>query len=128
MMASSFVSSASASPVALLHPAKANPRLGASNLATFRGKNFIKAKPFSRTSMTVAVEVSSLTWVLVPIGLKIYSHMCLMLSRKKSYAGKGRKQRGPTAFNKATAELLFGAESVVLQQQRAREIKSSSCA
>ncbi|KAG6395617.1 hypothetical protein SASPL_141740 [Salvia splendens] len=151
-MASSLLSFASASPLALLDPLKVNPRVGGSNQATFLGKNFIKTKSFTRTSMAVAVEVSKFNEVTMAppdpilgvseafradthemklnLGVGAYrtedlqpyvldvvkkaENLMLERGENKEYL----PIEGLDAFNKAMAELLFGAESTVLQQQR----------
>ncbi|KAL1552221.1 Aspartate aminotransferase, cytoplasmic [Salvia divinorum] len=156
-MASSLLSFASASPLALLDPLKVNPRIGAS---TFLGKNFIKAKPFTRTSMSVAVEVSKFNELTMAppdpilgvseafradthemklnLGVGAYrtedlqpyvldvvkkaENLMLERGENKEYL----PIEGLAAFNKATAELLFGAESVVLQQQRVATVQGLS--
>ncbi|XP_057800013.1 LOW QUALITY PROTEIN: aspartate aminotransferase, chloroplastic [Salvia miltiorrhiza] len=159
-MASAFVSLTSTSPMALLDPLKANSRLGASNQMTFLGKNFIKAKPFTRTSMAVAVEVSRFNELTMAppdpilgvseafradthemklnLGVGAYrtedlqpyvldvvkkaENLMLERGENKEYL----PIEGLAAFNKATAELLFGAESAVLQQQRVATVQGLS--
>ncbi|KAG6409521.1 hypothetical protein SASPL_127561 [Salvia splendens] len=159
-MASSLLSFASASPLALLDPLKVNPRVGGSNQATFLGKNFIKTKSFTRTSMAVAVDVSKFNEVTMAppdpilgvseafradthemklnLGVGAYrtedlqpyvldvvkkaENLMLERGENKEYL----PIEGLAAFNKATAELLFGAESTVLQQQRVATVQGLS--
>lgn len=67
--------------------------------------------------------------VFTPQGCaRVISELLITFAYKKHHNVQYLPIEGLAAFNKATAELLFGADSAILQQQRVRDIKSSSCA
>ncbi|KAA8521630.1 hypothetical protein F0562_012303 [Nyssa sinensis] len=123
---------ASASPSASLSiqdNCKAKMKLGSFDHSTFwKGNRFpsIKAKSFGRISMAVAVNVSRFEGEeLQPYVLKVVKKAeNLMLER-----GENKEYlpiEGLAAFNKVTAELLFGADNPLIQQQRVATVQGLS--
>ncbi|KAK6162116.1 hypothetical protein DH2020_001957 [Rehmannia glutinosa] len=162
-MASAILSLTSASIATsrpLLDNLKVNSKFGSSSQTTFLGKDYIKTKSFTRTNMTVAVEVSRFNDITMappdPIlgvseAFKADDHEMklnlgvgayrtedlqpyvlnvvkkaenLMLERgdNKEYL----PIEGLAAFNKVTAELLFGADNAVIQEQRVATVQGLS--
>ncbi|KAL8475224.1 hypothetical protein ACS0TY_031585 [Phlomoides rotata] len=157
-MASTTLSLASRLP--MLDSLKANPNHGASNQTTFLGKDYIKAKCFTRASMSLSVEVSRFTEITMappdPIlgvseAFKADTHemklnlgvgayrtedlqpyvLNVVKKAEKLLLERGENKEylpieGLAAFNNATAELLFGADNTVIQQQRVATVQGLS--
>lgn len=164
MAASSIPSLApSASPFGVRHPhnhKENSMMLRAFNCPAFLGKDSVKAKGFSRTRMSVALDTSRFSEItmappdpilgvsesfradtneiklnlgvgayrteeLQPYVLNVVKKVeNLMLER-----GENKEYlpiEGLAAFNKVTAELLFGADNEVIQQQRVATVQGLS--
>ncbi|CAA0841961.1 Aspartate aminotransferase- chloroplastic [Striga hermonthica] len=159
-MASSALSLTSAfvTPRSLSDNLKANRKLGASN--HFLGKDCVKAKPFTSTRMSLAVEVSRFNEITMAppdpilgvseafkadtnemklnLGVGAYrteelqpyvlnvvkkaENLMLERGENKEYL----PIEGLAAFNKVTAELLFGADNVVIQEERVATVQGLS--
>ncbi|KAH6819768.1 aspartate aminotransferase 5 [Perilla frutescens var. hirtella] len=157
-MASAFVSASPLPSRSSLDPLPL--KLGASSQATFLGKNFIKAQPFTRTTMSIAVEVSRFNELTMAppdpilgvsdafradtnemklnLGVGAYRTedlqpyvLNVVKKAEKLMLERGENKEylpieGLAAFNKATAELLFEADSAVLQEQRVATVQGLS--
>ncbi|TXG62232.1 hypothetical protein EZV62_013595 [Acer yangbiense] len=81
-------------------------KLGSNSLST----GFVKTKSFGRVSMSVAVNVS-----------RFEENLMLQRGENKEYL----PIEGLAAFNKATAELLFGADNPLLKEQRVETVQGN---
>ncbi|KAL0323653.1 UNVERIFIED_CONTAM: Aspartate aminotransferase, chloroplastic [Sesamum calycinum] len=120
---------------------QANMKLGTPNQSTLSGKDYIRAKSFTRKSMTSAVEVSRFGDMTMappdPIlgvseAFRADTHeMKLNLGAENLMLERGENKEylpieGLAAFNKVTAELLLGVQNDVIQQQRVATVQGLS--